>query len=46
VQSSRPTFIEWPEAAVAEPGSPIESARALGELELSLPGGVVLRWKA
>jgi len=38
---SAPAFVEWvaPSAAEAE-------ATGAGELELQLPGGVVLRWKA
>ena len=43
--SRAPAFVEWiaPPAAAEE----VEPAPARGaELELSLPGGVVLRWKA
>jgi len=39
-----PTFVEWvaPASAELEAGE----RRVGGEFELSLPGGVVLRWKA
>jgi hypothetical protein len=39
-----PAFVEWiaPSAAAAEAGK----EGGAGELELSLPGGVVLRWRA
>jgi hypothetical protein len=37
-----PTFVEW---VAPETGSE-ESLERAGEFELSLPGGVVLRWKA
>jgi len=42
---SRPesSFVEWVAPAVAEPERALAGT---GELELSLPGGVVLRWKA
>ena len=36
-----PSFVEW-----IAPTPPAESAAISGEFELSLPGGVVLRWKA
>ncbi len=41
---SSPAFVEWiaPSSAQAEP---VKGAEA-GAFELSLPGGVVLRWKA
>jgi hypothetical protein len=41
---SSPAFVEWiaPSSAQAEPGKGAEA----GAFELSLPGGVVLRWKA
>ena len=41
-----PTFVEWP-----PPSDPVSASNLVsptlssGELELSLPGGVVLRWK-
>jgi hypothetical protein len=41
-----PTFVEWP--SPAEPASDrsiIAPRLSSGELELSLPGGVVIRWK-
>ena len=39
-----PAFVEW----IAPPSAHAEVARGAGagEFELSLPGGVVLRWKA
>jgi len=41
-----PTFVEWPSAPDPVPTSRVASpALSSGELELSLPGGVVLRWK-
>jgi hypothetical protein len=43
---STPAFVEWP--APAELESPISlsgSGLSGGEFELSLPGGVLLRWK-
>lgn len=36
-----PGFVEW-----IGPNSVPEQAPSSGEFELSLPGGVVLRWKA
>lgn len=41
---SSPAFVEWmaPPSAQAEPAK----GGGAGELELSLPGGVVVRWKA
>jgi hypothetical protein len=43
-RSSRrsPAFVEW----VAPASAQAESAKERGELELTLPGGVVVRWKA
>ena len=42
-----PTFVEWPSSADSTPAAPIAPAMlSSGELELSLPGGVVIRWKA
>jgi hypothetical protein len=46
-KSLAPTFVEWP--APADPtlvSSAIAPALSSGELELSLPCGVVIRWKA
>ena len=41
-----PTFIEWPTPADPTSASNmISSTLSSGELELSLPGGVVLRWR-
>ncbi len=41
-----PTFVEWPSALDPVPTSRVASpSLSSGELELSLPGGVVLRWK-
>lgn len=42
--SSSPGFVEWlaPSSGAAE----AEERRGAGELELSLPGGAVLRWRA
>ena len=40
-----PTFVEWPTPADSAL-APIAPALSSGELELSLPGGVVIRWKA
>ena len=37
-----PPFVEW----VAPEGELEEEAQTAGAFELSLPGGVVLRWKA
>lgn len=44
--SAAPAFVEWlaPPAAGAEPRE--TPPRGAGEFELSLPGGVVLRWRA
>jgi hypothetical protein len=42
-----PTFVEWPTPANPTLASAaIAPALSSGELELSLPGGVVIRWKA
>ena len=41
-----PTFVEWP--SPTEPTSVstmISPAQSSGELELCLPGGIVIRWK-
>ena len=41
-----PTFVEWPSPAEpASDRSTIAPRLSSGELELSLPGGVVIRWK-
>ena len=41
-----PTFVEWPSRSDPTPASTAKpSSLSAGELELSLPGGVVLRWK-
>jgi hypothetical protein len=41
--SSAPAFVEW----IASPSGQPEAVKggAAGEFELSLPGGIVLRWK-
>jgi hypothetical protein len=39
-----PAFVEWLAPSVAQGEAAPE--RGAGELELSLPGGVVLRWRA
>jgi hypothetical protein len=41
---SAPAFVEW----IAPPSAPIEAGKEAhtGAFELSLPGGVVLRWKS
>jgi hypothetical protein len=39
-----PAFVEWLASAPAKPEAVDE--RGAGEFELSLPGGVILRWKA
>jgi len=44
--SASPSFVEWIAAPGAETGPEETSAGGVGEFELSLPGGVVLRWKA
>ena len=42
-----PTFIEWPTPSDAAPtSSMISPALSAGELELSFPGGVTLRWRS
>jgi len=43
-QRPTPAFVEW----VAPSSSELETVEreSVGEFELSLPGGVVLRWKA
>ena len=42
-----PAFVEWPSSAESTPAAPMAPALlSSGELELSLPGGVVIRWKA
>ena len=38
---SSPSFVEWTPSATTEPTLEV----AAGEFELSLPGGIVLRWK-
>ncbi len=40
---SEPTFVEW---VAPETGGEEEATESGGAFELSLPGGVVLRWKA
>jgi hypothetical protein len=40
-RSSRPGFVEWTPSAKAKPTPEV----AAGAFELSLPGGIVLRWK-
>jgi len=41
-----PTFVEWPSAGgAAATSTTMPSSLSSGELEFSLPGGVVLRWK-
>ena len=41
-----PTFVEWPTPAdPALASTTISPALSSGELELSFPGGVVIRWK-
>lgn len=42
-QHAAPAFVEWIAPSSAET---VTVPRAGGEFELSLPGGVVLRWKA
>jgi hypothetical protein len=37
-----PAFVEW----IAPSGAAEEAPARVGEFELTLPGGVVLRWKA
>jgi hypothetical protein len=44
--SPSPAFVEWIAPSAAERGAEAAAPRGTGELELSLPGGVVLRWKA
>lgn len=41
-KGSAPTFVEW----VAPEATDESATRESGEFELSLPGGVVLRWNA
>ena len=42
-----PTFVEWPTPTDPTLTSPVTPPRlSSGELELSFPGGVVIRWKA
>jgi hypothetical protein len=43
--SAAPAFVEWVAPPIAGTGTETAAVRA-GELELSLPGGVVLRWRA
>lgn len=41
-----PTFVEWPSPTESISDRPTTAPRlSSGELELSLPGGVVIRWK-
>ena len=41
-----PSFVEWPAPRhPASASTTMPSSLSAGELELSLPGGVVLRWK-
>ncbi len=44
VKKPTPSFVEWPTAMT--PASVSSVPLAPGEFELSLPGGVVLRWKS
>jgi transposase-like protein len=44
--SASPSFVEWIASPAAETELAETSAQGVGEFELSLPGGVVLRWKA
>ncbi len=45
--TASPTFVEWPTPTGSASTSPtVAPALCSGELELSLPGGVVIRWKS
>lgn len=45
--SPKPAFVEWPVVAeTASSASTSERGLSAGEVELSLPGGVVLRWRS
>ena len=45
--ASAPTFIEWPTPADPVPVCAMNApSLSSGELELSFPGGVTLRWKS
>lgn len=44
--SPAPAFVEWVAPSRAEAGSVDAAPRGAGELELTLPGGVALRWRA
>ncbi len=44
VTRKAPSFVEWPVPATPKPRDPGPD-RSSAEFELSLPGGVVLRWK-
>lgn len=44
--SRSPAFVEWLAPSSAETETVEAAPRGAGELELVLPGGVVLRWKA
>ena len=41
-----PRFVELAPPSAAPAGPTVSAGPAAGEFELSLPGGVVLRWKA
>jgi hypothetical protein len=45
VKKPTPSFVEWPTSTTPEPRSVSSAQLAPGEFELSLPGGVALRWK-
>lgn len=45
VKKAAPSFVEWPIPAEKAPLSTPDANLSSGELELSLPGGVLLRWK-
>ena len=45
VKRAPPSFMEWPATAAAVPTLMSSGRLAPGEFELSLPGGIVLRWK-
>lgn len=40
-----PSFVEWPTPTTPDEASISSGRLDSGELELALPGGVVLRWK-
>ena len=45
VKKPTPSFVEWPTAMAPDSALASSAQLAPGEFELSLPGGVVLRWK-